>query len=237
LNDDEVKRSLWAAKFRLRQIAGKDAYKAYEDSGPPRDTVEALRADLLRILDLSYWFYSLLPLRNSMRVRHIFWSIFWVSVYTLVFGGWLAVSHHLHWIPVTGLIASVIYFGLVGGYVSSMRRLQGLEFDQGDPIVGIYGLKGATYFMLLSPMLGATFAIILSLFFAGGLLKGGAFPEFHQQPVANLADFIIGLHPDATKDYALLMIWSFIAGFAERLVPDNLDKLIASQKSRHSTSE
>jgi hypothetical protein len=232
LTEEEVKRSLWATRFRLKQIAGDDAFHAYEESSAPAAdaSVEQLRADLQRILELLHWYYSLLPLRNALRIDYIVNCIFWIIGYTVTLGLLFAASQYWHWDPSVGLFASVIYFGIVGGYVSSLRRLQDLQFGKGDPIVGIYGLKSASYFMWLSPMLGAIFAAILVLSFAGGVLKGSIFPEFQTpESVHNLSEFVKGLSLKP-NGYALLLLWSFVAGFAERFVPDNLDKMIAGQK-------
>lgn len=43
--------------------------------------------------------------------------------------------------------------------------------------------------------------------------------------------FMDETHPVTGIDYALLIIWSFIAGFAERLVPDQLKRLVAKQEA------
>jgi hypothetical protein len=34
------------------------------------------------------------------------------------------------------------------------------------------------------------------------------------------------------SDYAKLMVWSFLAGFAERLVPDTLSRFVAQGTSK-----
>jgi hypothetical protein len=44
-------------------------------------------------------------------------------------------------------------------------------------------------------------------------------------------EFLRETGPVTGKDYALLVIWSFIAGFAERLVPDTLNRLVTKNES------
>ena len=43
-------------------------------------------------------------------------------------------------------------------------------------------------------------------------------------------DFIVNTGPQNFTDYGKLLVWSFIAGFAERLVPDMLDRFTAASK-------
>src|SRR6185369_1561818 len=45
--------------------------------------------------------------------------------------------------------------------------------------------------------------------------------------VLRIKDFLKGTGPKDGVSFALLMIWSFIAGFAERLVPDTLNRMVA----------
>jgi hypothetical protein len=46
-------------------------------------------------------------------------------------------------------------------------------------------------------------------------------------PPVRLEQFLKESGPATTTDFALLVIWAFLAGFAERLVPDALTRLVA----------
>lgn len=65
---------------------------------------------------------------------------------------------------------------------------------------------------------GAIFATLLFLTFIGGLVQGSLFPRFGGD-----GWFDVLFRP---SDWARLMVWSFIAGFSERFVPDLLNNLI-----------
>jgi hypothetical protein len=42
----------------------------------------------------------------------------------------------------------------------------------------------------------------------------------------NLISFLTNTIPETNSDYAKLLIWSFIVGFAERFVPDTLSQFV-----------
>jgi hypothetical protein len=48
----------------------------------------------------------------------------------------------------------------------------------------------------------------------------------------SLKDFLTQTGPSNTTHYALLVLWSFLAGFAERLVPDTLNRLVTKQANQ-----
>jgi hypothetical protein len=42
----------------------------------------------------------------------------------------------------------------------------------------------------------------------------------------DLLKFLLATVPATSADFAKLMVWSFVAGFAERLVPDTLSRFV-----------
>ena len=55
--------------------------------------------------------------------------------------------------------------------------------------------------------------------------------------VLQLKDFLTQTGPQEGGSFALLMIWSFIAGFAERFVPDTLNRLVTKTEAIQGTNK
>lgn len=115
------------------------------------------------------------------------------------------------------LVASM---GALGGFLSLHRHIQTVPAQRG-PLPTTFEARRQLA-VSLAPLIGALCAVALFLAFLGGLLKGTLFPD--------LTRFHFSLakaEPPALESrnygvYSLLLLWSFIAGFAARLVPATL---------------
>jgi hypothetical protein len=237
-----VERNAWIIRERFREVASSSLYDRYVASDFPKDTStpekrSLLRADLSRVLDVLHWHYALIPMREKIRKSLTVKCMMLVITYTAILGVAVFWFYRYNLQFFTALIC-VVYWGIVGGFVSSQRRMQSIPSD-GDPIVSVFGLANAGYYLWLSPLLGAIFAVIITLMFMGGFLTGSVLPEFTHHEGVSLGFFKdMGQRmPINGENYAKLFVWAFLAGFAERLVPDSLDRLSTKLTSTDSTSK
>ncbi|ACS79097.1 hypothetical protein [Maridesulfovibrio salexigens] len=125
----------------------------------------------------------------------------------------------------------VIYLvGAGGGVVSTYLRLKSMpdesftyNKDSKDRLMAILQVY-------MSPVIAGVFAWLLYGLFATGILKGTMFPNFigAEKVYYNVVQLFQDLKPEHLEDTALAILWAFIAGFSEKMLPNILDKL-ASQ--------
>jgi hypothetical protein len=246
-----------------------------EDGDKLKKLLQADAQELQRFIHFSQLFT---PDRERLR-EDMFVRSGWYMVGATVI--WLLSSVVSVWFDLQFLavLITVIYAGVIGGFVSSQRRVQMIPSD-GDPLRSYYALENGRSFIALAPGFGAVFAVVLMFLFISKVIEGPIFPKFQPQtPIQNGAGAKTGStqtgqtetetnrqqgagdktgstqtgqtetetnQPQKSGDkvdklkrfefpqflpvdptaYALLFLWSFIAGFAERFVPDALDRLI-----------
>ncbi|PHV10386.1 hypothetical protein [Chitinimonas sp. BJB300] len=163
-------------------------------------------------------------------------TLLWVGVLalSLAWFGWLIE------LPAIPILAMVTWLGISGGYASIARRSQAAsatrpgEASSGTAFGNLCALDVGQGSVVQAMLLAGLFAVV-----AYGLLASGLLGQLLQEGVTNtlfpqfspLNELGLPL-PKAGNDVAKLSVWSFLAGFAERLVPDVLDKLSGKSKNK-----
>lgn len=124
----------------------------------------------------------------------------------------------------TYMIIYVFIAGLIGGFVSIQQRLPKTD------TIELRELSQSWSSLLLIPVNGGIFAIVLHILFISGIIEGSLFPEYHQVAIdqhnltKSFADFLTYTFPKDGPNIAKLIFWSFVAGFSERFVPQIIRK-------------
>jgi len=114
--------------------------------------------------------------------------------------------------------------GVIGGFVSIQQRLKKLSDED------LAHLDSSWVHIIIPPFFGGIFALLFYIFVLSGILEGAMFPtfvmpEFSNPPTSeDIEKFLLETYPASGQDFARLAIWSFLAGFSERLVPDILKR-------------
>lgn len=216
---------------------------------------ERLRNDYTYLLDEFFLRYAYISAHERLRTKLLLRGALSTFFFFILSAFFIILSFVPNFIPnfkvnatlylilkTFSTLIAVVFAGVMGAFVSMQERLQNFS-HQGDPIYNLSLLTHGWLSIFLSPISGAIFASILYLFFAAGLLQGAIFPEMITLPSADnpplfieLTDFILKTGPKTGVSFALLIIWSFIAGFAERFVPDTLMRLVNQKKTGETTT-
>jgi hypothetical protein len=112
--------------------------------------------------------------------------------------------------------------GAVGAAISTIERLYRID-PKHEPFKTWLAIKSGAFTLYLSPFIGFVFALVLYALMRADLLGGVLVPKFACLDIDPLRKC-----PPATPttELAKLLCWGFLAGWAERMVPDVLNKLV-----------
>lgn len=168
--------------------------------------------------------------------------VLWLFVFTIVFVGFATFAliqldqdnTKYNWLSILPMVALA---GLLGAFVSALQRL----YSASDMLLlkhfrGL--LKGANLYIVayssIPPLVGFISAVVLYLVFASSFFMSPLFPAFGCEQGYTCTDFHEVLRhwkPVAATDYVKSIVWGFIAGFFERVVPDILNRIATTGTS------
>src|ERR1051325_1690176 len=124
--------------------------------------------------------------------------------------------------------------GLIGGCVSIQQRTKNIGEEE------LELLSRSWFQILLIPIYGGIFALVLYLVFLGHILEGPLFPAFSIPVFAvpptsdDMKNLFSSTYPSTGVDFGKLIFWCFVAGFSERFVPQIISGA-ADQKASSKT--
>ena len=156
----------------------------------------------------------------------------------LTVGAFVGLSVASAFVGGISLMLTLFLMGACGGVVATFQRLKRLpvavtSFD--NPVSN----KLAIFQTYTSPMVAGIFAIVLMAFFQSGALEGFVVPRFTstEDVFVSLDDFLKQVAPASNQDVALCAVWSFAAGYSEKLVPTILDRLVQELSASDATED
>ena len=242
LPEDRLLDELRILRDRYRSVVGVESYRSYVsevEADVHKLTPAQLRSELLALAERLRYVFTFVPHRERVRTKLVK-DAAWLTIGVNVVGQVVSVVLlKLNMNVPTILI--VIFAGVLGGFLSVQQRLQ--RTDASDPLLKEMQLRAGWFsVVILAPVSGAVFASVLYWLFLAKFLQGGLFPKFvgALRPVIgndlSWKNFIAQCSPNSVADYGKLLVWSFIAGFAERFVPNVLTRLAGQAANVHVAS-
>lgn len=138
------------------------------------------------------------------------------------------------WIPAGKvdfpLTMAIFITGAGGGIISTYFRLKNVASTkvETNAILQIY----------ITPIIAGLLGWICYAFFITDMLSGPLFPEFvNKQDEYQGLRSVFEIQPKHTLDAAKALLWAFVAGFSEKMIPNILDKLAAQGETQVNVKE
>jgi hypothetical protein len=121
------------------------------------------------------------------------------------------------------LLTITMFLGLAAILGSAVNESSRQQSELGDA-----SRLDKSVFLSWKLLVAIVFALFLYVAFLSGVIKGPLFPEFQGtdgEPYLDMMDFMTKCKPKTNLDTAKALVWAFIAGYAERFVPNLIQEL------------
>jgi hypothetical protein len=256
LDKNQLKTKLAMLEARYEAVVEPIKYERYKQSvirGSGDDTDLKERIYFL-VWDL-YWAYTTAGKVGQLRQRAVKPILgilpIIISVVFIFFLIYLLVSstQYTSMFSTFMMVLSVVFFGAFGALISFQRRMSKLEV-RGETFSNYLQLCSLGNEGPLALFAGGFFAVLLLILFGSGMANVAVkaifsdglantiiplFPNLYiknnaSAGIVNLATAIGNLNFMSFASIAKLLVWSFLAGFAEALIPDAMTRLIEKAK-------
>ena len=249
LDIDGLRLRIRTLRELLAGLLAPDAYASFERGFISDLSAEVsmikLRAEAAALVSRAYRRYALVPSVEYQRSAIVTRMAVWLLISAILLSGFAYVWNWAVFYPLA-LVA-----GAIGAAMSVTMRLYQID-PRHEPLLTWLSLEQGKYSIFLSPILGAVFGFVFLVIVRANLVSGDMFPDFKadvwrgmrlsDHGCFNLSVSEVNLKGhiaecgSAYLQYAKVAVWAFIAGWAERMVPDVLNKLsqqpqVTSQKN------
>jgi len=192
--------------------------------------------------ELDFMLYSLArgyintPLRETAR-QNIWIYAFWMGLlqYFVLF---LLIQFYDLFatidIPISSLF--VPFLGSIGACFAIKQKVEAMP-ETVDKYRNVLLLNSSLMGILFGLFRGAVAAVLLNMVLVSQFIQGEIFPEFQKSSDASPSGlneafgFLLHLDQYKASEIAKILIWSLVAGYSERLIPDTIKKLSDSQSN------
>lgn len=231
-DDDTVKADCARRMVDAESLGVKSVDALRAQFNDPAATPASRKATYLKLLDELQFRYARRRLDRQKRKETAIW-LNNVGLALIVFGLLVTIAGWIWWASLASFIAQVhlfyaIWFGVLGAYFSrsvSMRSsVATLDYDL---LVTDYSKWSVGQRLII----GGIAALVMYFLIAGRLLAGDLFPAAdYSKALIDNAQSGATILAIPSAGFAKLLIWSVIAGFSERLLPDQLARLESSAR-------